>query len=135
MPNVIRPQIDGPLKIEGEIELLAADGSLLKKAAKLWLCRCGRSGAGLFCDGSHTEAGFRDCAAVAADYRPKVLGPGMPGPVLRVTRKPDGPLRCFGDMRVEGADGSSWSGDQASLCRCGASNNKPFCDGSHRETR
>ena len=134
MPNVIQPQLDGPLKVEGEIEILAADGSPLKKAAQVWLCRCGKSATKPYCDSSHKAAGFRDACAVSPTYRPKVLEPGTPGAGLRVTPKADGPLRCFGEMQIRNASGAIvWNGSQAALCRCGASNNKPFCDGTHRE--
>jgi CDGSH-type Zn-finger protein len=57
---------------------------------------------------------------------------GVAGDVLRLTARSNGPLHCFGAMRIVGDDGSEWSGDQANLCRCGQSGNKPFCDGSHR---
>lgn len=134
MPNIIQPQVDGPLKVEGEIEMLAADGSLLKKAAQVWLCRCGKSATKPWCDSSHKAAGFRDPCAVPHAYEPRVLEPGTPGACLRITPKSDGPLRCFGAMQVRDASGAvAWSGSQAALCRCGASSNKPFCDGSHRE--
>jgi CDGSH-type Zn-finger protein len=134
MPNVVQPQIDGPLKVEGEIEILAADGSPLRKAVQVWLCRCGKSANKPFCDGSHKAAGFRDPAAVSPEYQPKALDPGAPGTQLRITLKTNGPLRCFGQMRIAGSKGApAWIGAQASLCRCGGSKNKPFCDGTHRD--
>ncbi len=42
------------------------------------------------------------------------------------TIKPNGPYVCSGDLEVAGK-----AMPQAALCRCGASRNKPFCDGSH----
>ncbi|NQV87416.1 MAG: CDGSH iron-sulfur domain-containing protein, partial [Woeseiaceae bacterium] len=27
----------------------------------------------------------------------------------------------------------AWHGMKAAFCRCGASNNKPFCDGQHKK--
>jgi uncharacterized Fe-S cluster protein YjdI/CDGSH-type Zn-finger protein len=45
----------------------------------------------------------------------------------------DGPLLVRGDVRILGGDGSVIREDtRVALCRCGASKNKPFCDGSHR---
>jgi CDGSH-type Zn-finger protein len=52
---------------------------------------------------------------------------------IRVSR--DGPLSVRGPARLEGADGTPWtdipSGTNVALCRCGRSQLKPFCDGSH----
>jgi len=47
----------------------------------------------------------------------------------------DGPLIVDGHIELEGANGnkSAMSGKTA-LCRCGASDNKPFCDGSHKNS-
>jgi CDGSH-type Zn-finger protein len=43
-----------------------------------------------------------------------------------------GPLWLRGGVRVVSSDGSSYeSRNRVALCRCGASGNKPFCDGSH----
>ena len=46
----------------------------------------------------------------------------------------NGPLLVKGKVCVKHHDGSSTIKDQKTwLCRCGASGNKPYCDGSHRK--
>ena len=46
----------------------------------------------------------------------------------------DGPLWIRGGIPVEAADGFVYEvRNRATLCRCGQSSNKPFCDGSHRK--
>ncbi len=43
-----------------------------------------------------------------------------------------GPLVLRGGIRVQSASGQSYEiRNRQALCRCGASSNKPFCDGSH----
>jgi CDGSH-type Zn-finger protein len=47
----------------------------------------------------------------------------------------NGPYKVEGPVRVVDADGSEFelpAGDAIVLCRCGHSQNKPFCDKSHR---
>lgn len=49
----------------------------------------------------------------------------------------NGPYRISGNFILKDADGNAFdlSGrDAISLCRCGHSENKPFCDGSHNRT-
>jgi CDGSH-type Zn-finger protein len=47
---------------------------------------------------------------------------------------PDGPLWVLGGVPVEATDGFTYEvRNRQLLCRCGASQNKPFCDGSHRD--
>ncbi len=49
---------------------------------------------------------------------------------------PDGPLWVLGGIPVELADGFTYEvRNRQLLCRCGASQNKPFCDGSHRRAQ
>jgi len=53
---------------------------------------------------------------------------------VKITVRPNGPLRVEGQVRLLDANGGEWdlTGKPAfSLCRCGHSANKPFCDGSH----
>jgi len=49
---------DGPLEVDGEVEILAADGTLVKESTKSFLCRCGHSAKKPFCDGAHKREGF-----------------------------------------------------------------------------
>ncbi|HJW29303.1 MAG TPA: CDGSH iron-sulfur domain-containing protein [Saprospiraceae bacterium] len=43
-----------------------------------------------------------------------------------------GPLWVKGGVRIESSDGQVYeTRNRVTLCRCGASHNKPFCDGSH----
>ena len=134
MTNSIQPQVNGPLMVEGNVEVFAADGTSIKKEEKMWLCRCGLSSNKPFCDGAHNKAGFKDEARVAADYVIKRPEAGRPRAHLRLTLRPDGPINCFGEVSIAGQDGSEWNGEQANLCRCGQSKNKPFCDGSHLDS-
>ena len=46
--------------------------------------------------------------------------------------QPRGPICLRGRVSVRSADHASWAEyTRVALCRCGASANKPFCDGSH----
>jgi uncharacterized Fe-S cluster protein YjdI len=45
----------------------------------------------------------------------------------------NGPLFINGDITIRDAEGNvQRAGTRMTLCRCGASENKPFCDTSHR---
>ncbi len=44
---------------------------------------------------------------------------------------PNGPLIATGDLKIE-TEAGTVAQPKASLCRCGASSRKPFCDGTHR---
>lgn len=44
----------------------------------------------------------------------------------------NGPLLVYGNLRVKDKDGKETVKSQTTaFCRCGASQNKPYCDGSH----
>lgn len=44
----------------------------------------------------------------------------------------NGPLLVHGTLKVTNANGDTETKDKTTaFCRCGASNNKPYCDGSH----
>ena len=59
------------------------------------------------------------------DGRPEEAAP----PVNLAAVREGGPYAFRGDLRING----SAAGFRATLCRCGASKNKPFCDGSHHD--
>ena len=45
----------------------------------------------------------------------------------------DGPLWVRGGIQMESADGQAYERlNRMTLCRCGRSDNKPYCDGSHK---
>lgn len=51
--------------------------------------------------------------------------------LLKIKLIPNGPLLVEGKVEITLADGTTVEKDKPHLCRCGASQNKPFCDGSH----
>jgi CDGSH-type Zn-finger protein len=58
----------------------------------------------------------------------------MSEPNGTITIRPDGPYRIEGGVPLEAADGTLYELKPAySLCRCGQSANKPYCDGTHKE--
>ncbi len=56
----IHPEPDGPLRVEGQVSLVGADGEVIRRGDRLFLCRCGHSNAKPFCDGSHRRHGFTE---------------------------------------------------------------------------
>jgi CDGSH-type Zn-finger protein len=57
---------------------------------------------------------------------------------VRIQVKPNGPLLIEGPIDLIGIDGQPIAIDPAkknvALCRCGRSQNKPFCDGTHNRS-
>jgi CDGSH-type Zn-finger protein len=53
----------------------------------------------------------------------------------RITINNNGPIRVEGDFEIVDPQGKTYGlagRTIVSLCRCGHSANKPFCDGSHK---
>jgi CDGSH-type Zn-finger protein len=68
MPTKISLLNNGPIRIEGDFEILDPAGKAfgLGGRSAVSLCRCGQSANKPFCDGTHNRAGFLD-AVVARD--------------------------------------------------------------------
>jgi CDGSH-type Zn-finger protein/uncharacterized Fe-S cluster protein YjdI len=125
----------GPLQIRGELRLLTSeDGEPIATGTRLALCRCGRSARKPFCDGAHAKSGFNDPGTLGEVPPPKAPpGPLPAAPALEIRVRPEGPLKVAGEFQfLDGAGRVLGAGREAALCRCGASGNRPFCDGSHR---
>jgi CDGSH-type Zn-finger protein len=53
----------------------------------------------------------------------------------KLTINPNGSVKVEGDFEITDREGNVYDlngRDIVSLCRCGLSKNKPFCDGSHK---
>jgi CDGSH-type Zn-finger protein/uncharacterized Fe-S cluster protein YjdI len=70
------------------------------------------------------------CPSGAIRYRRLDGGPSEPVPPVNLASvREAGPYAFRGQLQIDGAP----AGFRATLCRCGASKNKPYCDGSHHE--
>ncbi len=127
--NTVSVTYNGPLYLSGELQIADAPDDMPGVRFRAALCRCGKSARKPFCDNSHLEARFEDYGAVG-ESGPGVEGQGGP---LQIKPLPDGPLLLKGKLAlVAGSGRVAWRGENVALCRCGASNNKPFCDGAHK---
>ncbi|MCB9675165.1 MAG: CDGSH iron-sulfur domain-containing protein [Alphaproteobacteria bacterium] len=123
--NTLYVRQDGPyavnadLRIEGEAPRLRAT-----------LCRCGASKRKPYCDGSHHDIGF---TATGEPATGDVTALEVRSGVLEVRPAKDGPLMVSGNLELCSGTGRTFAKKQkCALCRCGGSQNKPFCDGTHR---
>jgi CDGSH-type Zn-finger protein len=71
VPTKITVNTNGPLRIEGDFEILDPSGAPFGLAGRtmISLCRCGHSANKPFCDGSHNRVGFTD-TVVARELPP-----------------------------------------------------------------
>jgi len=130
--NVIRLRENGPLAVHAEMHLRHPDGTTTTEF-RATLCRCGQSQNKPFCDGAHAGAGFVASGEPATrPSEPLAVRNGA----LAVTPLRDGPLDVSGPVEICAGTGRTIDRvTGAQLCRCGQSQNKPFCDGSHRKAR
>ena len=70
----------------------------------------------------NAEGPLEEASASANDTKVEVLA--------------NGPLMVYGTLAVTDANGNTEQKKRATaFCRCGASNNKPYCDGAHNEAK
>lgn len=58
-PLAIKPIKDGPLRVRGNLAIVASSGCARWQGTETYLCRCGHSKNKPFCDSSHKAAGFK----------------------------------------------------------------------------
>lgn len=76
------------------------------------------------------------CPSGALSFKPKNSNMSEPEiqdeQIVEVAK--DGPLMVYGNIKVKNHDGTEISKHRVTaFCRCGASSNKPYCDGSHKK--
>jgi CDGSH-type Zn-finger protein len=135
----IMPYPDGPYHVN-DVTRFSDQHGLIRTDPMVTtvLCRCGASVRKPFCDGTHVKIGFSSArrersVADGPDDRADRPADDTPRDTVSIFVAPDGPYVVTGGPELrnttlkEGASRMRYS-----LCRCGASGNKPFCDGSHR---
>ena len=130
VPNESLVTNAGPLQLTGNLTLVHDDGTV-QYANHLTLCRCGHSESKPTCDDQHLDKEFlnpgkiSEASEIAASQRPSKL-------TLSCIK--DGPITFRGRLRLHNQFGQECVKMRGSLCRCGQSASKPFCDGSHSRT-
>lgn len=75
------------------------------------------------------------CPSGALSYRKNNEEPKAEANGADVTVMENGPLIVKGDLSVTHKDGSKEAkSNVTAFCRCGASQNKPYCDGAHSKS-
>jgi CDGSH-type Zn-finger protein/uncharacterized Fe-S cluster protein YjdI len=121
--NVVRVRENGPYAVHAETDLPAG------VEFRATLCRCGQSQRKPYCDGSHVTNGFTATGEPVTHASEPLAERGG---LLSVKPTPDGPLQLSGNVEICAGTGRTILRTQsARLCRCGGSESKPFCDGSH----
>ena len=125
---------DGPLYIVGDLRVRFPGSDKPLVETRVAFCRCGASNNKPFCDNTHDEIGFED-KLEHVDTANAVDGEsGFESGAITVTPFQNGPLLLDGlvEIRCGDSDDGTHRFVRPTLCRCGASKNKPFCDGMHK---
>jgi CDGSH-type Zn-finger protein/uncharacterized Fe-S cluster protein YjdI len=114
----------GPYAFRAQLQIDGAPAGF-----RATLCRCGASKSKPYCDGSHHEIGF---SATGEPPTGKTEMLPVRDGVLAIDPQTNGPLRVRGNLEILSGTGRAVARVTSTyLCRCGASANKPFCDGTH----
>ena len=124
---------NGPIGLKAEGEdfpvLQAPEGNDIGIDAPVFLCRCGASQAKPNCDGQHQEREFLHAGKMTEVSE---LPASPRASKITISCIKDGPITFRGRLRLHNEFGQECVKMRGSLCRCGQSTNKPFCDGSHQ---
>ena len=122
--NIARVRENGPLAFHAPLTIAGEPAGF-----RATLCRCGASQRKPYCDTSHNGAGF---AASGEPATKESAGLTKRDGALAVTPIQNGPLKVEGNLELVSGTGRTINRTtQAFLCRCGGSQNKPYCDGTH----
>lgn len=133
-------QFEGPTLVLDDAKALCAFARFCEPKGQIWhlvlesdqpaVARLVEQQAG-DCPGGRLRARQRAQAQLGADQVEPHFDPSI-GLVQDTAKGVSGPLWVRGGVEVLSADGSAYElRNRVALCRCGASGNKPFCDGSH----
>lgn len=126
--NSVTVSYQGPYFVKGDLAIEHSGNDMPGTQFRTALCRCGLSKNKPFCDNSH-EGKFKDYGAVGETGE----STKQTGGKLNIKPLQDGPLLLSGNVTIKASSGRiAWQGNNLALCRCGASKNKPFCDGTHK---
>jgi len=121
LPSVFRPSEKPWVQLEA--------GGADAVAAAIDLCPSGALRYTRTSPGAPTDQ-LEETPAMTAD--PAMADPAAPAPA-KLTVYADGPNVLVGAVEIRnGAGELIKTVERVSLCRCGQSENKPFCDGSHK---
>jgi CDGSH-type Zn-finger protein len=130
IPNEALITGGGPINLTGNITLVKEDGSIVY-ANHLSLCRCGASATKPVCDEHHLNVEFLHSGRI---YEASDVQHSERPSKITISIIKNGPVTFSGRLRVHNNHGQECVKQRGSLCRCGHSANKPFCDGSHEKT-
>jgi len=124
LANTLFVRENGPLAINADLTIDGEDAGF-----RATLCRCGASKTKPFCDFSHADEQFEATGEPPRkSFEPLEARDGT----VSVTPLPNGPVRVEGNLEI--CSGTGRTVEQTRkvvLCRCGQSENKPYCDGTH----
>jgi CDGSH-type Zn-finger protein len=130
-------QRNGPCILQGNATLGREGSETVQGVRDVALCRCGGAHRKPVCDATHVRIGFVAPAGATAAAMPEVdairarlaalaeRADVLPDVIVMV----DGPYAVSGTVELRGAPLAREG--RYLLCRCGASQQKPFCDGAH----
>ena len=130
-------QRNGPCILQGIATLAREGDATVTSVRDVALCRCAGARSKPVCDATHVRIGFMAAAGAAAGAMPDVDDVRRRLAALedRAALLPDvivmanGPYAISSTVELVGVQLAGTA--RYLLCRCGASQHKPFCDGAH----
>lgn len=125
--NRIIVHTDGYLQFIGNLVIQGGQVQI-EDETRATLCRCGASEKKPFCDNTHQQIDFQTDTLTFVKQDDEAEQGGQ----LIITAHANGSYEVGGNFQIEDENGTViFTGSKTWLCRCGGSNKKPFCDGTH----